>query len=178
VLADPSSGYSYHYQKIIRLIAGKPEMVLEHTLKNTGRRPIHSSVYNHNFLVLDNQPSGPDFSITMPFQIQSHEPPKLEFAKLRGNQIVYLKVLGKGEVANALLQGFSDDPRDNEIRIENSRVGAGMRIKGDHPLTAEEFWSIRSVLALEPYITMAINPGDEFSWKITYSYYSLPSNRK
>ena len=74
--------------------------------------------------------------------------------------------------------GFSDSPQDNEIRIENSRVSAGMRISGDHPLSFENLWSNRSVLAVEPFITMTINPGSEFTWKISYEYYTLQSNVK
>jgi len=34
------------------------------------------------------------------------------------------------------------------------------------------------VLAVEPFITMTIEPGREFSWKTTYDYYALPSNTK
>jgi hypothetical protein len=30
-------------------------MLIEHSLKNTGKRAIQSSVYNHNFVVLDKQ---------------------------------------------------------------------------------------------------------------------------
>jgi hypothetical protein len=177
-LADPSSGYSYVYRKTVRLIKGKPEMVLEHGLRNTGRRTIQSAVYNHNFLVLDKQPPGPDFSITVPFQIHSPEPPNPQLAQIRGNQIVYLKVLENQEVLETALLGFSDSPRDNEIRIENSKVGAGMRISGDRPLSFANLWSIRSVLAVEPFITMTINPGSEFTWKMSYEYYALPSNVK
>ena len=33
--------------------------MLEHRLKNTGRKPIATSVYNHNFFTLDRQPTGP-----------------------------------------------------------------------------------------------------------------------
>jgi hypothetical protein len=66
-LADASSGYAYIYPKTLRLMEGKPEMVMEHSLKNTGRRSIRTSVYNHNFLVLDGQPPGPGFVITVPF---------------------------------------------------------------------------------------------------------------
>src|SRR5439155_26740316 len=83
-LTDPSSGYGYIYRKTVRLVEGKPEMVLEHSLRNTGRRTIQSAVYNHNFLVLDKQPPGPDFGITVPFQIQSRLPSG-EFAEIRGN---------------------------------------------------------------------------------------------
>src|SRR5581483_5121251 len=49
-LSDPSTGYAYVYQKTMRLVRGKPEMILEHELKNTGHRTIRSTVYNHNFL--------------------------------------------------------------------------------------------------------------------------------
>jgi hypothetical protein len=52
-LADPSSGYGYRYRKTIRFPEGRPIMEMDHELKNTGRRPIASTVYNHNFLVLD-----------------------------------------------------------------------------------------------------------------------------
>src|SRR5207302_243691 len=48
-LVDPSSGYAYVYHKTVRLIEGKPQMVLQHSLRNTGRRTIRSTVYNHNF---------------------------------------------------------------------------------------------------------------------------------
>ena len=177
-LADPSSDTSYVYRKTVRLTKGKPEMVLEHSLKNTGRRTIQSTVYNHNFLVLDKQPPGPDFSITVPFQIQSPHPPNPDLAIIRGNQFVYLKALENQEVVFTPLLGFSHSPQDNEIRIENSRAGAGMRISGDRPLSSENLWSIRSVLAVEPFISMTINPGSEFTWKISYAYYTLPSNVK
>jgi len=62
-LTDFVSGYGYIYRKTLRLVKGKPEMVLEHSLKNTGSRPIRTTVYNHNFLVLDNQPPGAPLAI-------------------------------------------------------------------------------------------------------------------
>ena len=177
-LADPSSGYGYTYRKTVRLTEGKPEMVLEHSLENTGRRTIQSTVYNHNFLVLDQQPPGPDFAITVPFQIEPPRPLSSQLAEIRGNQIVYLKVLENKDVLETGLRGFGDSPKDNEIRIENSKVGAGMRIRGDRPLWFENLWSIRRVLAMEPFIAMTIEPGHEFTWRIWYEYYTLPSPTK
>ena len=172
-LTDPSSGYGYIYRKTVRLVEGKPEMVLEHSLRNTGRRTIQSAVYNHNFLVLDKQPPGPDFGITVPFQIQSRLPSG-EFAEIRGNHVVYLKVLQNEARVQTLVEGFDRSPEANDIRIENRRVGAGMRITGDHPLSSLNLWSIRTVLAMEPFIAMTIDPGKEFTWKMSYEYYTLP----
>ena len=173
-LKDKTSGYSYVYRKTVRLLEGKPEMVLEHSLKNTGARAIRTSVYNHNFLVLDHQAPGPDFTITFPFQVASSQPPRKSLAEIRGNQIVYLKTLEGHENAACSIEGFGTSASDHEIRIENRRVGMGVKISADRPLASEYLWSIRTVLAVEPFIAIAIEPGREFAWASTYSYYALP----
>jgi hypothetical protein len=174
---DPSSGYAYIYRKTVRLTKGKPEMVLEHGLKNTGKRTIQSSTYNHNFLVLDKQPTGAGFVITLPFQIKSSVPPRKDLAEIRGNQIVYLKELQGQDRVTTTVQGFGNEPKDYDIGIDNSRLGAGMRITCDRPLLREVLWSIRPVLSVEPFIDMTIEPGNEFTWKISYEYYTLPAKR-
>ena len=178
VLTDTASGYGYVYKKTVRLIKGKPEMVLEHRLKNTGTHPIKSTVYDHNFLVLDKQAPGPDYSITFPFQIQSPRAPTKDLAEIRGNQFVYLKTLENKDRATATIRGFGDTAKDYDIRIENSKVGAGFRVTGDRPLSNVALWSIRTVLAVEPYITMSIDPGSDFTWNLTYDYYTLPQKTK
>ena len=43
------NGYAYVYRKTVRLVKGKPELVLEHWLKNTGQKAIDTTQYNHNF---------------------------------------------------------------------------------------------------------------------------------
>jgi hypothetical protein len=170
---DPSSGYGYHYEKTIRLLPGQPEMVMEHRLKNTGKRPFSTSVYNHNFLVLDGQPPGPDFVLKMPFEIQAPHSPHSDLAEVQGNQFVYKKALRDREVVETVFQGFGTTAADYQFTIENKKVGAGMKITGDRPLSHVALWSIRSVLSIEPFITMTIDPAREFSWKYTYRYYLL-----
>ena len=49
----------------------------------------------------------------------------------------------------------------------------GMRITGDRPLAKASLWSIRSVVAVEPFIAIAIGPGEEFTWNLTYDYFPL-----
>jgi len=171
-LSDQASGYSYLYRKVVRLEKGKPAMVIEHSLKNTGQRAIQSTVYNHNFVVLDKQAPGPDFTIKVPYQIQVSRLPDKDLAEVRGNQIVYMRPLSGQEEVSIMIQGFSDDIKDTEIIIENRKVGAGMKITGDRPLTRNLLWSIRSVLAIEPYISLDIQPGSEFTWKNNFEYYT------
>jgi len=130
-------------------------------------------VYNHNFLVLDNQPPGPDFSISVPFRIHSTRPPDERFARVQENHIVFTKVLESEDVVEIPLQGFGATAKDYDIRIENRKVGAGVRIRGDRPLSFVNFWAMRKVLAMEPFIAMTIAPGSEFAWNIYYEYYTV-----
>lgn len=172
-LSDPASGYSYIYSKVLKLEKDNPVLEIKHSMRNTGKRTIISSVYNHNFVVLDKQAPGPDFTFKVPFQIQPSQVSDKNLADLKGNEIVYKKALTGQDEAVILFTGFSKSTKDTEIVIENKKVGAGMKISGDKPLTNEILWSIRSVLAIEPYIAIDIKPGEEFKWENTIEYYTL-----
>ncbi len=172
-LTDPNSGYGYIYRKIVRLSAGKPQMVLEHHLKNTGRKAIESTVYGHNFLILDRQTVGPDFTVAFPFAAKADPAPNSEVAEVQGEHFEFVRPLAGRDVIYAKISGFSDKSCDNEVRIENTRLGAGVTVRGNRPLSHMALWSIRSVLAVEPFIAMKIEPGEEFDWNVTYDYYTF-----
>ena len=93
-------------------------------------------------------------------------------ASPQGNKLVYSKVLEGSECYSASFTGFGAEAKDNDIRIENKKTGAGVHITGDRPLTRFAYWSIRTVLAPEPYIDLNIEPGQEFRWTYTYDYYT------
>ncbi|MGE0406311.1 MAG: hypothetical protein AB7O65_08430 [Candidatus Korobacteraceae bacterium] len=174
-LTDPSSGYGYMYRKVVRLVKGRPQMVIEHSLRNTGKKQIVSTVYNHNFLTLDKQPPGPDFVLTFPFELQAAggRPLNPELGEIRGNQIRYRKVLEKTDRLSGRFSGFSDKASDYDIRVESTKVGAGYRVTADRPMSNLVLWSIRTTLCIEPYNAMTIDPGKEFTWNLTYDYYTL-----
>jgi cytochrome c5 len=171
-LSDPSSGYGYVYRKTIRLTKGSA-MQIEHSLRNTGHKPIDTNVYDHNFLRIDGEAPGPDYTITTPFQMKSNRPPNQDFAEIRGNQIVYLKSLTNQDRVATPMQGFGDQASDYDVRVENKKAGVGVRIIGDRPLQNESLWSIRAVLAVEPFVHVSAAPGQEFKWTMTYSYYAV-----
>ena len=171
LVRDPASGYAYEYTKVVRLVKGKPDMVLEHRLKNIGSKPIESEVYEHNFYMLDNQPTGPDVVVRFPFDVHATRGFG-QFAETRGNELVYLKELMKGQSAQSDLTGFSSDPKDYDISVENTKTGAGVRQTSDRPVARINYWSIRTTACPEAYIHMNIEPGKEFTWKINYEFYS------
>jgi len=52
-----------------------------------------------------------------------------------------------------------------------------MKIETDRPLSKESLWSIRTVLAMEPFVAIDIDLGHEFSWTTQYEYYLLPEHK-
>ena len=74
------------------------------------------------------------------------------------------------------LGGFGENAADYDIRIENQKAGAGVRIVGDRPIAKFVFWSIRTTLCPEPYIQLDAAPGRDTSWKYTYEFYKLASS--
>ncbi len=171
-LTDRQSGYGYLYRKTVSV--SKNEMTIRHRLSNTGSKPIDTNVYNHNFLRIDGSAPGPDYTISVPFAIQSHRPPDPALAEIRGKEIVYRRPLVNQDVVFTPIEGFGTDPKDYDVRIENSRSHAGLRITGDRPLESESLWSIRAVLAVEPFVKIHAAPGEEFSWSIKYTYFAEP----
>jgi hypothetical protein len=168
------NGYSYIYSKKVRLVKGKPELILQHTLKNTGKRAIETQVYDHDFYVIDGQPTGPAFSVKFPFK------PKLvsdltDSVKVNDNEIVYLRELAPGnkDSVATYIEGFGNEPKDNDIRVENRRAGAGVRETGDHPIAKLYLWSVRTTVCPEVYISLKIAPKKKANWQVRYAFYSL-----
>ncbi len=172
-----SPKYQYKYTKSVRLTKKKPELVLEHTLENKGTTTIETDVYNHNFFVMDNQPTGPDFVVKFPFAPQGESKGKTEKGAIDGKQIVYNDVIQKGEYfAVSPLTGYGTTAADNDFRIENRKTKAGVRIIGDKPIVKFVYWSAAATLCPEPYVNIKVGPGETVTWSIRYEFYLLKGN--
>src|SRR5437773_8251763 len=116
-----TAGYAYVYRKKLLLV--DDTLVLEHRLKNTGRKPIASSVYNHNFFMLDGQPTGPDVVVRFAFEPRAASALN-GLAETRGKDFVYLKELEPRQSVQTEIEGFGARPRGYGIPVENSKPAA------------------------------------------------------
>jgi hypothetical protein len=156
------------YVKTLRLMPGKPEMRIEHVLTNAGATPISTTVYDHNFLTLS--PGNQDIAVTFPFPITPDPAPDPGMVHIDGNRFAYVRPLKDKDTVSFHIAGFGGTSRDYDIKVENAKTGAGVRITADQPLTRLNIWSIRSVMAVEPYIDIALPPGATKRWVYTYTY--------
>ena len=168
-----SLGIAYVYQKTLKLDKREPVLLLEHELKNTGTKTIDTEVYDHDFYMLDGAPTGPDMVVRFAFEPKaerSMEP----LAKIDGKQIVYLQELQpKPRVsATSFLTGYSDNPSDYDITVENQKTGVGVEQTSGSPISRFNFWSIHTTICPEAYIHLNIPPGQTAHWTIRYRFYA------
>jgi hypothetical protein len=170
--------YPYEYSKTIKLTKGKPQLVISHSLRNKGTKVIETEVYDHNFLVIDKQPTGPGYIVKFPVEVSGTGKGIGELYQIQGKQLTFMRDFARSEsVYCGGLNGLSNDPKDYDIRVENIKTGAGVRITCDRPILKLVFWSSSTTVCPEPYILIKADPGKEFTWTLTYDYYTFDQQK-
>ena len=175
-----ADGYGYQYTKVVELVKGKPVLVLKHTLKNTGTKSINTSVYNHNFFVIDQEPTGPNIKTTFPYDIHldnSEQKKVVNFDSLglvSDRTISFRRYFKNGEsVYTSGIMGFRDLPEDYQFSVMNTKTGAGVKVKGDKALEKIVYWANARTYCAEPYIRLELEPGETVNWKNEYDFFTF-----
>ena len=169
-----AAGYGYIYKKTVKLVKGKPQLVLEHSLKNTGSKDIKTSTYNHNFFMIDKEPTNENIRIVFPFEVTGEGAGFGTIIHAKDKTLSYSRPVVKGDqVFSSGLKGFGTTAKDYDIRIENIKTSAGVRITGDRPLQKLVYWACPTTSCPEPYIEIAAKPGEETKWNVNYEFYTF-----
>ena len=160
---------AYAYEKILRLVPAKPQLIIEHRLKNTGSNPINTTVYDHNFLRLT--PGNAATTVDFPFPLTvATNPPPPDLIRAEGKTLTYLRPMKFKERISFLVTGFGNTAADYDITIRDTVGGGGVTIKGDQPITRLNIFSIDKVQSVEPYIAIDLPPGGEKRWSYVYDF--------
>ena len=167
------AGTAYVYSKTLELVPGKTELVISHSLKNTGKTAIHTTVYDHNFLRL--KPGDDAVRIAFPFSVTAADPPTDSLMRIWGNTLTWLRPMKPKERVSFPVTGFGRAAQDYDFRVTDTSTGAGVHVTGDQPLTRVNIFSIDKVQSVEPYIAIDLAPGQEKRWTYRYNF-TAPKN--
>jgi hypothetical protein len=162
-------GYSYIYEKRIQL--KNDGFLMEHKLQNTGELAIETDQFNHNFFMIDGEPSGTAFSISFPFVVSTEDDPS-GFVELRENEIRFVRDLQEDDSFFLQLQGFSQDLDDHRVTVQNHKSGAGVTFSIDKALHRIAFWACHTTLSPENFIWLNVAPGDSDTWTSEYTLFT------
>jgi hypothetical protein len=159
---------TYVYTKRVRL--DKDRLILDHTLKNTGAKALETDTFNHNFFMLDNQPTSSDIVVKFPFDAKSGSDWRGP-GEIAGKELVYKQELPEKVQVSGAITGYGSTAKDQDFRVENRKTGVGVRQSGDRALSRLYFWSIRTTVCPEPYVHIRVEPGKQDRWQTAFEFY-------
>lgn len=166
-------GIAYVYTKIVSIEKHGSVITLQHTLRNIGSAPITTDVYDHDFFMLDGQPTGPGMTVSFPFVPTldlSHDsavgtPPA---ATIEGKEIIYKHELASGDTFASYIKGYGLTAADYNLTVQNRTTGVGIEQTSEAPISRLYLWSIQRTICPEAYIHLEITPAARKGWTIRY----------
>jgi hypothetical protein len=164
-------GYAYVYEKVLSLDKKTNVMTLAHSLKNTGTKPLNSTVYDHDFFMLDNNQTGPGMQVHFPF-VPAPAKPYPESVKIDGTTIKWLAQMQPHQYASGEVTGFSNKVSDFDFTFEDTERGIGVEETSDSPLAKLFFWSTPKTVCPEGFIGIHVMPGQTQKWNLNYRFFT------
>ena len=166
-------GYAYRYEKTVTLSKHQAKhgaiLTLTHKLKNLGPKPIETNVYDHDFFMLDNQPTGPGMVVHLAFP-PTPDKPFPATATIQGNDIVFNETPIQRNSPQGYLTGYTGKPGEYAITLEDRNTHLAIEQTSPSPIAKFYFWSTPKTICPEAYIHIAIPPGKTQTWTIHYRF--------
>jgi len=162
-------GYSYEYAKTVRLDKHEAALTLEHTLKNLGLKTIETNVYDHDFFMLDNRPTGPGTIMRLGFSPVSNKELS-PGAMIAGDEIRFTGAPTPGHSPQGYLTGYTGRAGEYSINFEDVVTHVSVEQTSPSPIAKFYFWSTPTTICPEAYIHIKVLPGETQSWKILYRF--------
>ncbi len=163
-----NKGYGYRYIKRMEMTKGKPQLVIHHSIINTGTRTLNTSHYCHNFFLLDNDNIGKNYTMEFFFPAAFRKDLK-PIAYIEDKKMVFLKDL-EGELLSTIT-GHDNSVSHNHFIIKNIKTGAAVDISGDFSMGFLFFYANENCICPEVFINISIEPEETQKWMTTYNFF-------
>jgi hypothetical protein len=174
VLPAAADGYAYDYVKRVELTSGPggaARLVIRRSLSNTGHRPIDTEHYTHNFITIDAEPVGPDYTVRFPFPVQIPDQTALRgLAEPDGPTLRFVKPVPAKATAYARLADVPPTAAMSAATVTNTRTGGTVRVSVDLPTRQACVYATARVVCPEMFVRILVEPGKQVEWATTYDF--------
>lgn len=157
-------GYGYHLFKEVAIVDN--QLIINYTLKNVGKYPIHTNEYSHNFIGINNQLIGEDYHLKMPRM--KNMDVELGSISRSGDRLTW-PATPDGDFYAHIDWDMTKGTYNWDLF--HDKIGAGIRERSEFQTAKVALWGTSHVVCPEVFIDIKINPNEIKSWKRVYEFY-------
>jgi hypothetical protein len=180
---DDVDGWGIEYEKTIEAEssidrnkgpnAGKTDhyVTLSRRLKNTGKKRIQTTHYNHNFIRFDDEPVDSNYTMTVPRGLEIVAAQRDEAGRLLLKADNSMKP--KAAITQGVLFKYTGQPRDKNLFslvIANTKTNAVLQIDHFYEVSELRLYLAPTAFCPEPFMPLDLQPGDEARWRTVYTF--------
>ena len=163
--------YSYYLTKEIELF--ESGFKIKYQLQNTGKKAIETNEYTHNFLTINNELIGKNYTLKFPFEITTGlgeivNPEnkvqvgfnEITFDNMPTEQFFYSNLSGGESV-------------DASWELINTKSNIGIRENGSFKTSKVNLWGWQHVISPELFYDVNVQAGQTVEWSRTYSFFEV-----
>ncbi len=157
------NGYGYIYKKSISLSQNK--LKITYILENTGEKKISTTEYCHNFIGIDNNSIGSNYSLKLPCDIHPEG--------VSGEIIVKDKEISwPDSFSGEFYSQFKDFDCSGNSTWELYDSKSGVSVKETDDFIPQKFalWGSKHVASPEAFANIDIEPGEKQTWLREYEF--------
>lgn len=159
-------GYAARLTKSVRVLANTLE--IDYTLENTGAQTIATHEYAHNFVGIDCQPLGPDYTLRFPYPLQFEAAPLTggENFVVQGHSLSLAAIPQQSFYCRPLGFSRTDQPQWQLTH----RSGLTLRETVDFAPWRVAVWGTTHVISPEIFVDIRLAPGQSQTWGRRYEF--------
>lgn len=166
-VVDPMDCRGYAARLIKTLSVEENRLQVAYHLENTGSRPIVTNEYCHNFVGIDRQPVGPEYTMRFPQPVTFGEPPQDVF-EVDGQQVRWKFPPVKQFYCRPQQFSKTDQP---QWELTHAPTGVNMREYVDFAPDRVAMWGAPHVISAEIFVGINLAPGQSQSWTRRFEFF-------
>lgn len=146
---------------------------ITHTVQNIGTESFGFGEYNHNFMLINHQPYGPDYAINFLFLPRLTERKEGYYNRfnLQGRTLTVTESFGvPPEDALTQVEGFADQPLPWTWELVHVPSGVYVRETDDFSIWKYQFWCRQDNICSEIFFKKQLEAGESVTWRRIYTF--------
>ncbi|MDR3085662.1 MAG: hypothetical protein LBU47_05045, partial [Christensenellaceae bacterium] len=161
--SKPPKVNGYCFEEVRTASVDGDTLTIQTSFKNTGDKPINEREYNHNFVLLGDHKTGPDYTLDLPSVQNLIIVPSCPVLEQKGDGVTWNKEITEGSFFNQF-DDMKAEKTDYYWKLSLDGTQLSMLERGDFLPEHLTVWGISHCISSEVFVEFSVKPGESASW--------------